>query len=258
MPDVTLRWVAASNADASTDYRIEADKVTPGTFATVVTRDATDRGDGSFTASSTTLTGTIPATDTSLTFMSITGFNAGDIVLIDREMIKLGTPANKTFNGCTRGIGGTIPATHADGSIIYKAHETYVDTNVNFGSRKVIRYRIKRVQGSDEAVGVELVMVNPPEPPFTNMCTVWGVLEDIWGTPQSGMPVKLTIDDEDNYGLDTGETVIKNQAETVTDEDGFFSFQVRRDVAPFTLSMDGLVWIVQNLPQEGNVNYLRT
>ena len=258
MPDVTLRWVAANNADASTDYKIEADKTTSGTFVTVITRDATDRGDGAYIPYATTLSNSLDSTDIAVILADATNFGSGDYILIDKELIVLGIKNIDTYTGCTRGVSGTIPATHSNGATVTKAHETYTDTNVNFGNRRVIRYRIKRVQGSDESVGAEIVIVNPPEPMYTNLCTVWGIMEDVTGTPQSGMAVKLTIDDEDNYGLDTGETVIKSMAQAVTDEDGFFAFQVRRDIAPLTLSMDGLIWTVQNLPEEASVNFLRT
>jgi hypothetical protein len=260
MTQVILIWVAAANADADTVYKVEADKTAPGIFGVVTTQDATDRGDGSYTPYSTTLNlgGTLSATHTSITLTDTSNFSEGDHVVIGKELIKLGTQVEVRFDNCTRGIGGTLPAGHSNGATVYKAHETFIDTNVTFGSRKVIRYRIKRIQDGEEAVGVEVVVVNPPAPPYTNLCTVWGILEDISSNPQQGVTVQLALGSPDNYGRDTGESIIKSGAVAVTDEDGFFCFQVRRDIAPLTLSMDGLVWKVQNIPEETSVNFLRT
>ncbi len=224
----------------------------------VTTTHATNRGDGFYMPYITTLNGALNSTNTTVVLASASNFSAGDYVVMDKENIKLGTKSTNIFTSSIRGVGGTIPAAHNDGTTVYKAHEMFIDTNVTFGTRKVIRYRVKRTQGGDEAVGVEIVVVNPPAPPSTNLCTVWGILEDISGNSQPGVTVQLALGSADNYGSDTGESVIKSMAVAVTDEDGFFSFQVRRDVAPLTLSMDGLVWAVQNLPEESNVNFLRT
>lgn len=268
MPDITLRWVAATDANVNTDYKIEADKTNSGTFETVATQNSTKGDDEGFTPTTTTLSNSLTNTDTTIILANETNFGGGDYILAGREMIILGNRNIDTYTDCIRGVGGTIPAPHDSGSTVYEAHESYTDLNVSFGSRRVIRYRIKRLQGSDESIGAEVVVVNPPEPTYTSLCSVWGIMEDISGTPQSGMTVKLTVSDGDNFGLDTGESIRKADVTTTTDADGFFSFYVRRDVArgggdPITLTIDPggpseLVWAITNVPDQSSINYLLT
>lgn len=60
---------------------------------------------------------------TTINVGSTTGFKAGQFVVIEAEKIKLGTVASATqFTGCTRGVGGTTGASHAQNSIMYHLH----------------------------------------------------------------------------------------------------------------------------------------
>lgn len=267
MPDVVLRWTAALDADVSTDYLIQSDEATSGTFATVTTANSTDRGDGSYVPYSTTLNGAITASDTTIILTSGTNFTANSYVQIDKEWIQLGSKSTNTFTACTRGLGGSIPRSHSNGATVYATHETYTDTTVAFGSRYVVRYKVIRVQGSDSSIAAELIAVNPPTPTFTNLITVYGIIEDLQGNPEADVSVTMAIADDDNFGQDTGELIYPAIQSTTTDDDGFFYFFVRRDVArigsdSLTITIDNtlgdLSWSVATLPDQESINFLET
>src|SRR6185503_8511864 len=171
MPDVTLRWVGALDAvDATTKYKIQSDEAASGTFVDVVaSQDATTP----FAPVTTTLSGAIDDDDVALTFASAASYSNGDYVFLDKEMVLLAGKSSNTFATCTRGVGGTIRVSHLSGVTIYKAHESYTDTTVNYGTRYVVRYRVLRVQGSNNSVAAEIVAVNPPLPRSTSFCTLW-------------------------------------------------------------------------------------
>lgn len=262
---VTLRWVAATNATSGSTYKIYNDTGTAGTFVLLTTASATDRGDGSYTPYSTTLNqgGTLTATGTSLTLTSGTNFSQGDYVVIDREMIQLGTKSTNTFSGCTRGVGGTVPRTHTDGSTVYKAHETTADAATFGASRYVIRYRIAHVLSASESIPVEVTAVNPPDPPDTSFITLYGIREDENGGPKSGETATLTITATNPYGFDTGESLYSATKTTTVGSDGFFYFYVRRDSvvagrSAVSLSVGSTAWTVASLPDQANVNFLET
>ena len=263
MADVTLRWPAATDADASTDYQIESDETTSGTFAELAASplNSTDRGDGSYVPYETTLNGALTASATDLTLTSGTNFSNGDYIIIDKEMILLAGKSTNDFSGCTRGVGGTIPQAHSDGAAVYAVHESHADTPTYASGRYVIRYRITRVQGSDTSVAAEATAVNPPLPPTNNLITLWGVVEDIQGNPTENTAVQLMINEADDYGQDTGEGILKTTESAQTDADGFFCFYVRRDVAHvgggvYTLTVNNQSFTIAELPDQEHVNFL--
>lgn len=246
--DVNLFWAAALDAIVSTDYKIQSDKAVSGVFSDLTTRDATDRGDGSYSPFQTTLNGALDQTQTTVVLTSGTNFNQGDKIQINKEWILLGSKSGSTYTGSTRGIGGSIPESHSNGATVYKGHEAYTDSAVDFTGRSVIRYRIIRVQGTNQSVCAEVVAVNPPAPRSTSFTTLYGIEESTAGVPMPNIKIKLEMDDVDNIGAETGEHAIKETEEspsntTSSDTDGFWSFQVRRNTtwqgAPiFTLTID--------------------
>ncbi len=263
MANVTLRWPAATDADASTDYKIESDVSTSGTFVALAASplNATDRGDGSYTPYQTTLSAALTAAATSLSLTSATNFDDGDYIIVDKEMILLAGKSGSSFSGVTRGVGGTIPQAHDSGAAVYQVHETHADTPTYASGRYVIRYRITRVQGSDTSVAAEATAVNPPLPPTNNLITLWGIVEDIQGNPENNITVQLTINEANDYGQDTGEGILKTTESTTTDADGFFYFYVRRDVAHvgggvYTLTVNSQAFTIADLPDQEHVNYL--
>lgn len=263
MADVTLRWPAATDADASTDYQIESDETTSGTFVELGASplDSTNRGDGSYAPFQTTLNGALTAAATTLIMTSATNFDDGDYIIIDKEMILLAGKSSNTFTGVTRGVGGTIPQAHDNGAAVYQVHESHADTPTYASERYVIRYRITRLQGSDTSVAAEATAVNPPLPPTNNLITLWGVVESVQGVPQENIAVQLTINEADDYGQDTGEGILKTTESTSTDADGFFFFYVRRDVAHvgggvYTLTINSQAFTIADLPDQEHVNYL--
>lgn len=264
MATVNLQWAAALDADTNTDYKVESDESTSGTFAELAASplNSTDRGDGSFVPYETTLNGALTATGTDLTLTDGTDFANGDYIVIDKELILLAGKSTNDFVGCTRGAGGTIPQAHSNGAAVYAAHESHTDSPTYSAGRYVIRYRITRVQSSDESVAAEAIGVNPPLPPTSNLITLWGIVEDIQGNPEQNIAVRLVINEADDYGQDTGESILKLNETAQTDADGFFYFYVRRDVARvgggvFTLTVNNQEFTITSLPDQASINYLR-
>lgn len=266
MTDVTLRWVAATDASATTAYTIETDVAESGTFVYLISQAATNRGDGVYSPFSTCISSALTASGTIVDLETGTNFAGSSYIAVEKEMIKLGASALgsacATYTSCSRGYGGTMPLTHAASTLIYAAHESYA-ASPNFGSRYAVRYKVRRIEGSSSAIGTEILALNPPTPPFTNLCTVYGVLEGISGSPISGTTVSLALDENDNYGQDTSELIKNATVSTTTDADGFFSLFVRRDLmrqgaGNLTLTVGDLSWAVETVPDEDNVNFLRT
>lgn len=242
--DITLYWAGPSDADTNTDYRIESDKGTSGTFATVATVDATSPY-ASYTTTLNEADG-LTASAVSVTLDDASNFADDDLMLIEKELVLAGGKATNTFATSTRGYGGTAPVAHADATTVANAHETYTDSAVDFGSRNAIRYRVIRVESTGESVAAEFVAVNPTLPPTNNLCRIWGLLDDISnGTsdPASGVTVTLAISDSDNYHTDTSEVIRKKTQTTTTDDDGYFQLLIPRNISraggdSFTLTID--------------------
>lgn len=265
--NVTINWVAALDADVDTEYLIESDKGASGIFVEVDTVPATERAasSGIYTPFQTTLSPAIDAEDTDLTLSPATNFAEGNVIVIDREPIRLGPKPATPFTNCERGIGGAIPKAHSNNAVAYKAHESYVDT-VDFGSRRVIRYRVKRVQGSDVSIAAEILAINPPEPPSTDFCTVYTIIQSIQNAPRSGVPLQLTIGDQDNY-IPTGELIEQTAETALTDLDGFGYFFVPKSIARqggdeirFTINpgtSKELSVVLTDIPDLSNTNFLR-
>jgi len=64
---------------------------------------------------------TLTAIDTTITVTSATGIIAGDVVLINNELILVGGVSSNDLTSCTRGYSGTTATTHADGTAVYLA-----------------------------------------------------------------------------------------------------------------------------------------
>lgn len=261
---VTVRWVAASDAYAGTDYRIEADYETAATFAEVVTQAASDRGDGEYTPYATTLDGALTASGTTVALTDGSDFLEDDRIIVDGEMIVLGSKVTHTFSGCTRGAGCTLPIAHDTLAVVSKAHEIYEHTLTWPVGRYVVRYRIYREYDDWEGPPSEALALNPPVPATSNLCCVYGIVEDLQGVPKSSVSISMSINNAGNYGQDTGEN-IRNAAQAATsDADGFWYFMARRDVlrqggGVITLVIDGqLTWTVSNIPDQDSVNFLET
>lgn len=268
MADVTLRWVGALDADINTDYVIESDAAESGTFASVITQGAT----APYTPVSTTLDGALDDSTTTVILTDGTNFAEGDVIVVDKEPILLGTKSTHTFSGCTRAYGQGAPAAHADLATVYKAHESYTAT-VTFGNRAVIRFRIHSTDGTDTSDKLEIVAVQPPQPPTSNLCAVWGVLEDLQGNPDSGVVVTCAFlasvagtVETDAYGVDTGELIEATSQTDTTDADGFFHFFLRRDSSrnsgiyrvTWPSGSGTASWDVTAVPDQSHINIAKT
>ena len=64
---------------------------------------------------------TLTAIDTTITVTNATGIIAGDVVLINNELILVGGVSSNDLTSCTRGYSGTTATTHADGTAVYLA-----------------------------------------------------------------------------------------------------------------------------------------
>lgn len=270
MSTVTLRWVAAADADVDTDYRIEYNDADPDEWDVLATPNSTNRGDGSYAPYTTTLNGGISDSDTTIILTSGANFAEGDYVSIGKnEMVLLGPKATHTFSGCTRGVGGTLPVAHLSAATVEKAHESYVHSAYTFpAGRYVIRYRVIRVQGSDQGVAVELTAVNPPVQHASHLCCVYGLLEDANGNPVSGVQVRLDLDENDNFGPDSGDVIYGVPVTSLTDDDGFWYHFVRKDImrsgaGTYTLTIapgsEGvLTWTIATVPDQDAIHFLET
>lgn len=265
--NITLRWAGALTATLDTNYDIQINSEAAGigdaAWDGVVNQDATTP----YAPVATTLNGGISNTATTVILASGTSLSEGDYIVVEGEMILLGVKAVATYTGCTRGVGGTLPIAHLTGAAVYKAHESYVDGARTFPvGRYALRYRIRREEADGMSVPAEIVVVDPPPPPFSNLITVWGVGETLQGQPAAG-EVTVSISIPGAYGQDTGEHVAKKQEATELDADGFWYFFLRRDVVRqggvYTIVFtptDGaaLTWTVSSLPDRDSVNWLET
>jgi hypothetical protein len=257
--EVTIRWAAASDATATTDYQILNDAVQAGTFVSVATSDATDRGDGSYTPYTTTLNGNVLANATSLTLTDAGNFAENDYVLVRYEVIKLGPQTDNTFNGCLRAQAGTLSRDHPTGSAVEHMHESYVDT-VDFTTRQVVRYKVVRVENTAESLPFEMLAVRPTLPPDATLCTVYGIVENMAGVPQAGVAVSLALTPDDSLDPSTGELISTTAQTTVTDTEGYFEVFVPRNVArlnaaELTLTIGEVEWIIASVPDVAYINF---
>lgn len=265
MTTVTVRWVAATDADIDTDYKIQSDEAAAGTFADITTQNSTDRGDGSYTPYSTTLNGALSESATSLTLTDGTNFPNGAYIWVGRECILLAGKSSNSYSGCTRGVAGTKPEAQSNGATIYRMHESYSD-DVTFGSRYVVRHRVIRIQGGDQSVAAEATSIKPPVPPQNNLCCLYGILKDPQGNVQNGISASLTISLNNNYVPSESEIILQTTETTTSDADGFFYFFVNKDNykngasdATYTVTINSdLAWSVDVLPDQDAINILET
>lgn len=264
MTTITLRWAAAEAAVSTTDYKIYSDEAVSGTFVLVTTRDATNRGDGQYSPYATALTTEIAKDATSITVDTATNFANGDYAFIDNELFLLGGKSGSTFSSCVGGQGETVKSSHLAGASIFKAHESYAATVTFAANRHVIRFRIAQLDATVEAVPEEITAVSPTLPPTSNLCTVYGIVDDA-GTPVSGLTVEMIVNQADNYHPSTGEQFIRRTKQKVTDADGYWEFFVARDrdhaggdLYTITLSpenpIEKWVWGIRTIPDVDSVN----
>lgn len=257
-----LRWGNATGY-AGLFYSIQSDEAVSGTFVEIVGQNAT----APYASPTTTLAVGVSATDTTLTLDDDIAFAEGDVVLLAGEPVVLGpTDGSSGFTDCTRGAGPGVADEHSAGATILKLHESYSD-DPTWGSRHVIRYRIVAAGYAP----MEIVIVNPPVPPSSDFCTVWGILEDGNATPISEIVVFVTYEDSDGVGVlhnqRTGETIDFDQQALTVDDDGFFSFaaltdEVRGDNGNYVLMIpqgaSTREWDVLSVPSLTHENYLET
>ena len=70
------------------------------------------------TGGQNTLSAPVSLTDTNINITSAVGFLSIGLALIDSEYIGYSTISGNQMQGCIRGIGGSVPATHASGATI--------------------------------------------------------------------------------------------------------------------------------------------
>lgn len=269
MPDITIRWAGAADADANTDYRVEVNSaaagIGEGAWATLVANQAAT---SPYVAPATTLATPITDSETTIVLTDATDFVEGDYVEIVGEVIILGAKAGSTFTGCSRAAGESLPIAHT-GAAVTLLHESYVDNDRVFPEgRYALRYRVVRVEADGESVAAMALAVSPPAPPSTSHICVWGICEMLDGTPHALVTIAVTYNDNDNYGQDRGEHLSRHPAGTTSDEDGFWSIPLRKDryrqgggVFTITLApgqVEELEWVVGTLPDRPAINFLET
>ena len=234
---ITIIWAAAPGADSGYQYRIMADKSAPGAYAQVALVASVAGPDSQHSPIMSTLAAQLEPDDTTIQLLAGTGVDFADVdyVSVGGQLIKLGSLASTdVYNIDAISMGGTLAETHAVGTVVYAAHMSYIDPNVDFGSsRHVIRYRVETVDGDDEDEGQEFVAVNPSVPDDNSLCTVWWIDERaVGGDAYAGLETKLTFT---GSGWDrlvaTGEHLPGYEETVATDSDGYVEFQVVRDRA---------------------------
>lgn len=233
--DFPITWAAPDDADASTNYEIWADTVTPGNMQLIATQAATiNPGGADYTPITTTLSGALTKTETTITLASYTNIAAGDEVSInDLEMVDLGTGSGP-FSASERGWGGSVAIAHADGVPVYHAHESYTYSppfHEDNNGRKLIRAEVRRRQGLDISIVRELHLPYPTPPRNAILCTVYGTETDEEDNPMEGVTVNYTLTTADTYVPSTGETIIKRVLTKTTDADGYWEFQLHKAIA---------------------------
>lgn len=240
---ITLFWPAVDIADSSTDYVIEADKNTANEFEEVITVDAAQGAHGLYNAALSTLSADITADTTTVTLLLGTenDFPVGTPFTVGRELM-LPTDATDNVYAVTRGYGGTLPRPHSSGDIVYGAHMSYIDPNVAFGDRHVIRYRVRAVHGGNASDLREFLAYSPSLPPDNSMITIYGtVTKAEGGEPIEGMQVALDLGDAD-FAEGTGEMLYPEQELITTDESGYFELFAFKDSergtdSPYTITI---------------------
>lgn len=232
---ITAIWAAAPGADSGYQYRIMADKATPGTYAQVALVDSVAGPDSQHSPIMSTLAAQLNPADTTISLLAGTGvdFASVDYVAVGGTLIELGALDSTDVYTIAGIVGGTLAEIHAVGTVVYAAHMSYIDPNVDFGTRHVIRYRVETVDGDDGDEGQEFVAVNPSVPDDNSLCTVWWIDERaVGGDAYAGLETKLSFV---GSGWDrltaTGEHLPSYEETVATDSDGYVEFQVVRDRA---------------------------
>lgn len=223
---VPLRWVGATDADASTEYKISSDETTSGTFVDITTQFAT----APYAPVNTTLNGNVTDSATSLIFTSGASFSDGDYVSMDREMILLAGKSTNTFGSVTRGVSPTIREAHLSGVTIYKAHETYAATPTFATDRHLIRFRITRKQATALSAVTEIFAFNPSLPPTSHHTVLFGVLRDTQGNPKSAKTVTALLQDTGSYDPGLGDLLYVEPETDTTDADGYWEIALMRNI----------------------------
>ena len=91
-------------------------------------RATTSAGDVTFSASANTLNASVAIVDTSVTLSSTSGFPESGRIKIDSEVITYAALSGNDLIGCTRGVDGTVAATHTSGAAVTCATLIVSDT----------------------------------------------------------------------------------------------------------------------------------
>ena len=91
-------------------------------------RATTSAGDVTFSASANTLNANVAIVDTSITLSSTSGFPESGRIKIDSEVITYAALSGNDLIGCTRGVDGTVAATHTSGAAVTCATLIVSDT----------------------------------------------------------------------------------------------------------------------------------
>jgi hypothetical protein len=95
-------------------------------------RATTAAGDVTFVAAANTLSAGIDAVQTVIPLTSSTGFPDSGLVQIGSEQIRYATVTGNDLEGVTRGVNGTLPASHLSGAAVDCA--TLIVTDVDHGA----------------------------------------------------------------------------------------------------------------------------
>lgn len=268
-----LYWSAPDDTDSDDTFELYTDYgETPGTFVSLATVNAANRGDGQYSSYATLLDGAITKDATAFALSDATQFADGERVFFAKKEgpVILAGKSGDTFTGVTR---GPVPVDHADLTPVYKANLSYEHTTVTWGSRYVLRYLIRPVIDTVERVGALVKIFNPPDPPDDSFTTIFGLTERAtFGSGAvilPGEPCRLDVEDTDNYLPLTSTNLVRRPIDVVSDDDGFFWFYIPRrdrqeggDTYLLTLCYGKAVteglrqWRISSIPDKDHVHFL--
>ncbi len=253
-------WKGHSDAVSGTSYKIYSDVATPNVFTSVL---ATQAAQSPYAPPTSTLVNAIDANDISLELSVTTNFADDDYAKIERESILLDGKTGSVYAALTRGAHNTIRQSHPAGITVFRMHETYLHTGITWGSRHVIRYRVRVIitAGGPELVAAEAVVVNPTLPATNDKIVIWGIQDDAKGEPAAGLNVSMTLNTAKSFGPGTMETLDVKPQTAITDASGYWELVAQRDVArvgggQFILTIDGVQYPIIELPDQDTICYL--
>lgn len=172
--DITIRWAGASDATASSSYRIER-SLDGNTFSLLAASQAATTP---YAVVATTLSADAAFGATTVDLTSGTSVPTAGFGYVDGEALLEWTgKSSNQLTGCIWHSGYGI---YASGSAFLVAHESYTDSAVT-NTYEAVVYRLTHLLAGQESAPAYLWYWIPPRPVTSNHCVVIVAIDrDIW------------------------------------------------------------------------------